>query len=81
MTYRGHETNDDDYDDAYVYTYADGTPVESEERPCKERGLIAAGMDEPDPCLGWIDGVRFACCGHGTSPMQKALAVPTSCTG
>ena len=19
----------------------------------------------PDPCLGWLPGVRYACCGHG----------------
>ncbi len=21
--------------------------------------------DRPDPCLGWLPGVEFACCGHG----------------
>ncbi len=22
---------------------------------------------EPDACIGWVDGVREACCGHGTT--------------
>lgn len=21
--------------------------------------------EKPDPCLGWLPGVNFACCGHG----------------
>ena len=33
-------------------------------RPCvvcnKERV-----HNQPDPCFGWLPGVKFACCGHG----------------
>jgi hypothetical protein len=25
--------------------------------------------EAPDPCLGWLPGVKFACCGHGSSRM------------
>ena len=34
-----------------------------------DRDCVACGAcvksDEPDPCLGWLDGVDYACCGHG----------------
>lgn len=29
---------------------------------CHLKREIAAG---PDPCLGWLPGVDYACCGHG----------------
>lgn len=33
-------------------------------RPCKKCGKkIIAGL--PDPCLGYLEGVKAACCGHG----------------
>lgn len=32
-------------------------------RPC---GVCKAYIGEgPDPCLGWLPGVKNACCGHG----------------
>lgn len=31
---------------------------------CKVCGLDGA-KDQPDPCLGCLPGVAFACCGHG----------------
>lgn len=39
------------------------------------RKCAACGADRPtdggpDPCLGWLPGLRFACCGHG----YRALA-------
>ena len=33
-------------------------------RPCAECGRERQ-HDQPDPCLGWLPGVKFACCGHG----------------
>jgi hypothetical protein len=50
--------------------YADDlTPTVDEarasvERPCVQRGLLAA-PDGPDPCLGMLPDVKAACCGHG----------------
>lgn len=47
------------------FVYADGVPCESEERPCPACKLTADSYDSPDPCLGIIEGVSNACCGHG----------------
>lgn len=33
-------------------------------KTCQRCGLFAAWA-EPDPCLGVLPGVKFACCGHG----------------
>jgi len=38
-----------------------GTP-----RPCPSCHQAAPAAD-PDPCLGWLPGVRNACCGHGVT--------------
>lgn len=46
-----------------VWCYEDGTPA-LHERPCTKCGRIA-DKDGPDPCLGYLPGVEFACCGHG----------------
>src|SRR5512142_3377383 len=35
------------------------------ERPCGLCGLVADEWLGPDPCLGLINGVAAACCGHG----------------
>jgi len=39
-------------------------PVEGVERPCASCGVVA-DEDAPDPCLGSLPGVTYACCGHG----------------
>lgn len=31
---------------------------------CNHCGLFR-GIDDFDPCIGFIDGVKNACCGHG----------------
>jgi len=79
--YHGHATveladprqrhNPDSADD---WRYADtGAPTPEnalspgEERPCAACGRRCA-WGEPDPCLGWLPGVRNACCGHGVDP-------------
>ena len=35
-----------------------------DERPCPKCGQTA-GADGYDPCLGFIESVMSACCGHG----------------
>lgn len=37
-------------------------------RPCAKCGE-KRHVDQPDPCLGWLPGVSFACCGHGVEGM------------
>jgi hypothetical protein len=32
---------------------------------CPKCQIVAEGAGHPDPCLGKLPGVRFACCGHG----------------
>lgn len=45
--------------------YADDDSLYFEnDRACTSCGLCVA-HDQPDPCLGWLDGVDFACCSHG----------------
>lgn len=41
-----------------------GIPVVDEERPCKRCGKIPT-IEGYDACLGFIEGVTSACCGHG----------------
>ena len=53
------------YDYSSPQFYEDGVLVRDGERPCNHCGLTAEGEEAPDPCLGMIEGVKFACCGHG----------------
>jgi len=72
--YRGHPTitfKEEQESEEYPvkWRYADTleqTPQDGEgiERPCIACHRRAA-IDGPDPCLGWIPEVTFACCGHG----------------
>jgi hypothetical protein len=61
---------------------AHGHP-EGEERPCGKCGLVAdpwpddQPMMSPDPCLGWLPGVRFACCGHGAEDGNPYVSLET----
>ncbi|MGD9381430.1 MAG: hypothetical protein PVI03_03215 [Candidatus Thorarchaeota archaeon] len=32
---------------------------------CPKCQSVVEGAGHPDPCLGKLPGVRFACCGHG----------------
>lgn len=50
-------------DDEGNSVYEDGT-VFDDSRPCSSCD-ISCGTDEPDPCLGWLNAVDYACCGHG----------------
>lgn len=40
-----------------------GLPVRGTDAPCGACGEVIP-WDGPDPCLGWLPGVRNACCGH-----------------
>ena len=51
--------------DGSHWRYPDGVIADTE-RPCGACG-VPAGADDPDPCLGWIEGVTAACCGHGVA--------------
>ena len=46
--------------------YADDlTPYAIGSRPCPKCHAQHLSDEEPDRCWGWLDGVRFGCCGHG----------------
>lgn len=59
--------------DGAVWRYADdGTPATAE-RPCVACGVLAAPLG-PDPCLGVLEGVSSACCGHGVEEPYVVVA-------
>lgn len=61
---RGHEIDYDFSTDSWHYV-ADKAPVQgTPERSCTLCERTAADRG-PDPCLGMIEGVKAACCGHG----------------
>lgn len=50
----------------YKWLYADtGTPTKNINRPCKHCGKVCE--NGIDACLGNLEGVESACCGHGNS--------------
>ncbi len=58
---RGHEIY---LDPDNIWRYRDNNDVCEFKRPCKRcgRGATEEGYDA---CLGYIEGVKSACCGHG----------------
>ena len=59
---------------------------EGQERPCPHCGLVAGpwtpdGEMAPDPCLGWLPGVRYACCGHGHRTTEACRPYVVLATG
>lgn len=53
--------------DSNNWRYCDNNkPVIDEVRPCKRCGKMPTA-EGYDACLGHIDGVMFACCGHGVT--------------
>jgi hypothetical protein len=46
------------------WIYEDGTPIGKEERPCTRCGKMPT-KEGYDACLGYIQGAKQACCGHG----------------
>ena len=59
---RGHEIYYDETRQEWLYS-DDHSPA-SIERPCTRCGHLPLSSGE-DYCLGHIDGVLYACCGHG----------------
>jgi len=53
--------------DGSVWRWSDTNMPVDHERPCPACGQIAE-PGGPDPCLGWLEGVISACCGHGVEP-------------
>lgn len=47
------------------FTWADNGRAAIYDRPCIKCGLKAVNDKAPDPCIGYLKGVKFACCGHG----------------
>lgn len=58
---RGHELYSFNGID-WFYTSTNEPQYEIES--CTKCGLKAS-QDDPDPCLGMLPGVKYACCGHG----------------
>jgi len=59
---RGHKT----YYNGSEWLYCDNNKPEDEMRPCARCGKSPT-PEGYDACLGYIEGVKSACCGHGVS--------------
>lgn len=57
---RGHEI----YYDGKHWRYTDNNQIEDDARACNRCGRMPTA-EGYDACLGHIDGVTSACCGHG----------------
>ena len=57
---RGHEI----FYDGKIWRYIDNHEIVNNMRPCKRCGRIPT-KEGYDACLGHIEGVKSACCGHG----------------
>lgn len=57
---RGHEI----YFDGKDWRYTDNNKIADDSRPCKHCGKTPT-KEGYDACLGHIEGVKSACCGHG----------------
>lgn len=59
---KGHEI----YYDSTNWRYSDDNTVYDDSRTCKRCGR-APTKEGYDACLGYLEGVTSACCGHGVS--------------
>ena len=50
--------------EALQWHYEDDKSIFDNSRPCKKCGRMPT-KDDHDACLGHLDGVVSACCGHG----------------
>lgn len=61
------------------WVYSDNGELISVSRPCIRCGVEACGMGY-DPCIGFLNGVESACCGHGVSDgimiIEKKIEMP-----
>jgi len=61
MSYsRGHKI----YYKNNVWRYIDNNELIDKERPCKKCGKMPT-PEGYDACLGYMAGIKSACCGHG----------------
>ena len=54
----------DIYFDGENQRYSDDHKMMDDSRPCKRCGQMPT-KEGYDACLGYIDGAKAACCGHG----------------
>ena len=52
------------YYDGKDWRYADNNQIHDDSRPCKRCGRMPT-EEGCDACLGYIEGAKHACCGHG----------------
>ena len=57
---RGHKI----YYDGTDWRFVDTNEIDDHKRPCKRCGRVPTS-EGYDACLGHIEGVTSACCGHG----------------
>ncbi len=57
---RGHEI----YYDNITWRYKDNNQICDDSRPCKRCGRYPTS-EGYDACMGFVEGVTSACCGHG----------------
>jgi hypothetical protein len=55
------------------WRYADNNQIVSEERPCIRCGKMPT-KEGHDACLGKLNSVSHACCGHGVEKPYKILS-------
>ena len=54
------------YFDGKDWRYSDNDQMHDDSRPCKRCGSMPT-KEGHDACLGCVDGVIAACCGHGVT--------------
>lgn len=59
-----HSRGWDIYYDGTNWRYSDTNEIVDDSRPCKKCGCFPT-KEGYDACLGYIEGVNSACCGHG----------------
>lgn len=59
---RGHKVYFNTTDE--TWRYADTDKIYDDSRPCKKCGRMPT-EEGYDACLGYIEGAKYACCGHG----------------
>lgn len=61
---RGHEIYTFDNKTEWRYSH-NNKPVDFQNPPPCKHCNVKYDQNEPDPCLGKLPGVEYACCGHG----------------
>lgn len=59
---RGHEIYYNNKDKQWYYL--DDNSIADDSRPCKKCGKYPT-KEGYDACIGYLEGVKSACCGHG----------------